>query len=79
MSYNINYTEEIDANNAFYYVSLDKEDASSQQFIVTAPKTASQTEIDALVDVLIAQQKEISDSIAEEEAAKIYAAEHGDG
>lgn len=76
MSYHTNYTEEIDADNALHYVSLDVNDPYSQQFVITAPKTATQAEIDAAIDVLIAERKEIEDSIAAEKVAEEYAANY---
>ena len=73
MSYNIFKTEDTVNNMKYYHVQVN----DSRTMFVKASSTATQTDIDAVVDTQLAAEQAQLDMMAKEEADAAYAKEQG--
>tara|TARA_B100001248_G_scaffold192084_1_gene147252 strand:+ start:3784 stop:4017 length:234 start_codon:yes stop_codon:yes gene_type:complete len=77
MSYTIYKTEDYYDGRKIFYVYTDADEQNS--IWIKASATATQSDIDAQVDQILQNEKDLATLLKEQEEAAAYAAEHGDG
>lgn len=77
MSYTIYKTEDYYDGRKIFYVYTDEEQQNLISFRDSA--TATQSDIDARVDQILQNEKDLATLLKEQEEAVAYAAEHGNG
>ena len=77
MSYTIYKTEDYYDGRKIFYVYTDADEQNS--IWIKASATATQSDIDAQVDQILQNNKDLAAHLKEQEDAAAYAAEHNNG